>query len=72
MATLFERLLLSCGCGGCGGGDMCALSACIDLSKRRVTPDDRVKCEERYAKATLVSWCARHHRFVCAPVCVLP
>lgn len=28
--------------------------ACIDLSKRRVTPEDRAKCEERYNKASLV------------------
>ena len=33
---------------------MCHDAACIDLSKRRVTPEDRAKCEERYNKASLV------------------
>ena len=33
---------------------MCHAAACIDLSKRRVTPEDRAKCEERYNKASLV------------------
>ena len=36
---------------------VCCDADCIDLSKRRVTPQDRAKCEERFKKACLVRCC---------------
>eukprot|EP00920_Eleutheroschizon_duboscqi_P014226 GHVT01033131.1.p1 GENE.GHVT01033131.1~~GHVT01033131.1.p1 ORF type:complete len:328 (+),score=33.56 GHVT01033131.1:154-1137(+) len=32
----------------------------IDLSKKRVSPEDIIKCEERYSKAKKVHQCVRH------------
>ena len=38
---------------GCGTGY-------IDLSKRRVSPEDVIKCEERYNKGKMVHSIMRH------------
>lgn len=38
----------------------CPFSGYIDLSKRRVSPEDIVKCEERYNKGKLVHSVLRH------------
>jgi len=37
-----------------------ALTGYIDLSKRRVSPEDIVKCEERYIKSKTVASILRH------------
>lgn len=37
-----------------------ALAGYIDLSKRRVSPEDIVKCEERYNKSKMVHSIMRH------------
>jgi translation initiation factor 2 subunit 1 len=36
------------------------LSGYIDLSKRRVSPEDIAKCEDRYAKSKIIASIMRH------------
>ena len=40
--------------------DLILLAGYIDLSKRRVSPEDITKCEERYMKSKTVSSILRH------------
>jgi translation initiation factor 2 subunit 1 len=42
------------------GGALISMVGYIDLSKRRVSPEDIVKCEERYMKSKTVASILRH------------
>ena len=48
-------ILVICVCTNCGG-----IAGYIDLSKRRVSPEDIVKCEEKYNKSKMVHSIMRH------------
>lgn len=44
----------------CGGRLIWSIAGYIDLSKRRVSPEDIVRCEERYNKGKMVHSIMRH------------
>ena len=56
-----NHLLINCNYSAiCGNfwlniNSVCLYSGYIDLSKRRVSPEDVIKCEEKFAKAKCVS-----------------
>lgn len=55
MEAIFSPLVKDKGNGANGSG-----KGYIDLSKRRVSPEDIVKCEERFNKGKMVASIMRH------------